>query len=141
MSTEENKALVRRYNEEVWSRGNVDAVDEMIAADLLWGNEHVNAEGVKQFVTTIRSVFPDFQVTIEDMIAEGDKVAVRMTHRATHLGEWKDSPIGTIPPTGKQVAYTGIVVYRIANNRIVEDRAELDMLSLLQQLGAIPAPG
>ena len=116
----------------------MDAVDELVAADLLWGTDHVSPEDVKQFVTTMRAVFPDVQVTIEDMIAEGDKVAIRMTHRATHLGEWTNSPFGTIPPTGKQVAYTGMVVYRIANNRIVEDRAELDMLSLFQQLGVIP---
>ena len=141
MSTEANKALVRRYNDEVWSRGNLAVVDETIGDDFLWGGDHVTREGVKEFVAMIRVIFPDFQATIEDMIAEGDKVAVRMTHRGTHRGEWKDSPVGPLPPTGMQVAYTGMVVYRIANNKIVEDMAELDMLSLLQQLSAIPTPG
>ena len=140
MSTEENKAIVRRYNEEVWSQGDLAKVDEFVAADFLWGADHVDPAGVKQFVAMVRSVFPDFQVTIQDMIAEGDKVAIRMTHQGTHQGEWTDSPLGTLPPTGRRVMYTGNVLYRLANQKIVEDFGELDLLSLFQQLGAIPAP-
>ena len=141
MSTEENKAIVRRYNEEVWSQGNLAAIDELIANDLLWGTDRVSPEEVRRFVASVRDAFPDFQVTIDEMIAEGDKVAVRETCRGTHRGAWKDSPVGPLPPTGKQVTFTGHVVYRIANNKIVEDLAELDLFGMLRQLDAIPAPG
>ena len=140
MSTEANKALVRRYNDEVWNRANVAAVDETIGDDLLWGADHVTPEGIKEFVAMIRVIFPDFQATIEDMVAEGDKVFIRETCRGTHLGEMQGTPVGTIAPTGKQVTFTGNVLYRIANQKIVEDLAEMDMLGLLQQVGALPRP-
>jgi predicted ester cyclase len=75
------------------------------------------------------------------MLADGDRVAIRETMGGTHRGEWKDSPVGPLAPTGKQVTVTANVMYRIANNRIVQDVGEVDILGLLQQLGAIPAPG
>ncbi len=140
MSAEENKAIVRRYNQEVWSEGNLDVVDELVASDLLWSGRHVDPEGIRHAVAGMRAVFPDFQVTIDEMVAEGDKVFIRETCRGTHLGAMPGTPVGTIAPTGKPVTFTGNVLYRIANQQIVEDLAEMDMLGLLHQVGALPTP-
>jgi steroid delta-isomerase-like uncharacterized protein len=139
MSTDANKVLVRRYNE-AWSQGNLAALDEILAEEVLFGTEHVDREHIKQFVADVRSAFPDWHVTIEDMLADGDRVAIRETMGGTHRGAWKDSPVGPLAPTGKQVTVTANVMYRIANNRIVQDVGEVDVLGMLQQLGAIPAP-
>src|SRR6266487_536256 len=93
-------------------------------------------DGLKQFVTATLSAFPDFHFTIEDAIAEGNKVAVRLTARGTHRG-----PLGDIPPTGNQVANTAIVIFRITDGKIVERWGVADQLLLLQQLGVIPPMG
>ncbi len=138
MSTEENKALDRRFTEEVWNRGNLAVVDELMSADY---HEHdptipAGSEGFKQFVLMYRSAFPDVNFTIEDQIAEGDKVVSRWTARGTHKGE-----LMGIPPTGKQVTVTGIVIGRYANGKLVEGWSNYDALGMLQQLGAVPPPG
>jgi len=93
-------------------------------------------EGVKQVFKEFVAAFPDFQLTVEDMIAEGDKVASRLTLRATHRGEFQG-----VPATGKQVTQTGIDIVRIAGGKVVERWSEFDNLGLLQQLGAVPQPG
>jgi predicted ester cyclase len=131
MSIEENKTLVRRLIEEVWNTSDYRQL-EMVAAPSF-------AESTKQGNQSIRIAFPDHTNTIEDMIAEGDKVAVRWTLRGTHQGVLK-GPLGPIPPTGNQVAVTGIHIFRIADGKITERWEEADMLGALQQLGAIPTP-
>jgi steroid delta-isomerase-like uncharacterized protein len=100
--SQQNKALVRRAVEEVWNRGNFAIVGELVASDLLIhsstpGDDIQGPEGVKQFYTTLRAAFPDIHFTIEDQIAEGDRVVTRWTARATHKGEYQG-----VPPTGKQ---------------------------------------
>ncbi len=141
MSVEDNKALIRRIPEEVYNEGNLAVADEVIAAAYV---EHFplppgwpsGLEGLKQFITVLRAAFPDFRYTVEDEIAEGEKVVIRLSASGTHRGEF----LG-IPPTGNQAAWTEIHVCRIADGRLVEHWANLDQLGMMQQLGVIPPPG
>ncbi|MDQ5812208.1 MAG: ester cyclase [Actinomycetota bacterium] len=138
MSAEENKALVRRFVEEFWNEGNTGAADELMAPDAaihMPTGEMVDLDGLKRFAGTFRESFPDWHSTFEELIAEGDKVAERWTGRGTHRDELQG-----IPPTGKRVEVPGSVFYRIVEGKIVEFRGQLDMMSLMQQLGAIPSP-
>jgi steroid delta-isomerase-like uncharacterized protein len=136
--SEENKELVRRFVEEFWNQKNPSAADELMAADVLIQmptGEVVNLDGLKGFAEMWRGSFPDWNSTFEELIAEGDRVAERWTGRGTHQGELQG-----IPPTGRRVEVLGSVFYRIADSEIVEFRGQLDMMSLMQQIGAIPAP-
>ena len=139
MSAEENKALVHRYIEEVVNGRNLDLLDEIFAPDFVqYGadpNQVSGVEDLKQFFAMLRSGFPDFQGTKEDLFAEGDKVVLRFTFCGTHQGEFMG-----IAPTGKQVTMPGIDIFRIANGKIVELWGQEDMLGMMQQLGAIPEP-
>ncbi len=141
MSTEENKALVRRYADELLNRKNLDLFDEIFAPSFVrYGAEPNQVSGVedlKQFFVMMRSGFPDFQVTIEDLIAaEGDKVVLRFTFRGIHQGEFMG-----VSPTGNQVAMSGIDIFRIADGKIVELWNQEDVLGMMQQMGAIPVTG
>ncbi len=140
MTAEENKVIARRYSEEIWGKGNMDAIDELVAPDYV---DHIpfpetapNREGLKQSVGMFRSAFPDLSVTVEEIVAEGDKVVSRWTTKGTHKGE-----LMGIPPTGKHASMNGITVNRIANGKIVEEWTLADMASLMQQLGVTPPPG
>ena len=134
--TEECAILVRRMYEEVWNEGKLEVIDEICAPDYIgigpYGNEH-GPESVKRGVANRRKAFPDIHVTIEDMIAAGDKVVARLTFRGTHKGEFQG-----IQPTNKEVTWSGIWIYRVANGKFVERWHNYDMLGLMQQLGAIP---
>jgi len=136
MSGEANKALVSRFVEEFWSKGNTAAADELMTAEatiVLPGSGQVSKEDFKAFATTLRGAFPDWYSTPEELIAEEDRVAERWTGRGTHQGEF----LG-VPPTGRQVAVPGIVFYRITAGKIAEFRGLFDSLSMLHQLGAMP---
>ncbi len=138
MSTEENKAIARRYFEGL-DKADLTIADELFSPDhvtYMPGSPPMNGEGWKQGVSMFSSAFPNLHHTLEDQIAEGEKVATRFTLRGTHQG-----PFFGIPPTGKQVHVTGITIHRIVNGKIVEQRVEMDMLGIMQQLGVIPAPG
>ena len=138
MSAEENKALVRRFVEEFWNQGNPAAADELMASDAeihMPTGEIVDLDGLKSFAGAIRGSFPDWYSTAEELIAEGDNVAERWTGRGTHRGELQG-----IPPTGKRVEVPGSVFYRIVDGKIVEFRGLFNMMSLMQQLEAIPTP-
>jgi steroid delta-isomerase-like uncharacterized protein len=138
MSAEENKALVRRFVEEFWNEGKTAAADELMALDAeihLPTGEVVDPDGLKSFAGTFRESFPDWHSTFEELIAEGERVAERWTGRGTHRGELQG-----IPPTGKRVEVPGSVFYRIVGGKIVEFRGQLDMMGLMQQLGAIASP-
>jgi predicted ester cyclase len=128
MSTEDNKALIRRFYEEVFNKKNMAAIDDFIAPN--------QVDDAKQTITMYLTAFPDLQVTVEDMIAEGDKVVARLTARGTHQGAF----LG-IPPTGKQGTGTGIEINRITGGKSIEHWVEMDTLGLLQQLGVVPVPG
>jgi steroid delta-isomerase-like uncharacterized protein len=140
VSTEENKAIIRRYTEEVWSKGNLAVVDEIFATNYVAHNplpgQTPGVNGLKQSVTMVRAAFPDWHATVEDMIAEEDKVVNRWSARGTHQGEFMG-----IAPTGKQITLTGISIQRIAGGKIVEDWLQADMMGMMQQLGVVPPPG
>ena len=143
MSTEENKATVRRYFEEVLNQGNLALVDELNAPNWVYHDPVVpdvrTLEDYTQWFTAIRSAFPDFHVTIEDMIAEGDQVVSRYTFRGTNTADFV-TPI-PLPATGKQVTVTGIAIAHLGGGKVVEVLDMGDNLGLLQQLGLIPAMG
>ena len=136
MSVEENKAVVSHFGEQFWGQGNTAAADELMTADatiFLPGRGQVSKESFKAFVMTLRSAFPDWYSTLEELIAEDDRVAERWTGRGTHQGEF----LG-VPPTGRHVAVPGFVFYRVTSGKIAEFRGLFDGLSMLHQLGAIP---
>jgi steroid delta-isomerase-like uncharacterized protein len=139
MSAEENKALVRRFVDEVQSAGNIDAIDELCSPEFVNHSAPPgvpsNCEGVKQLTAMFRQAFPDSYFTVEDMIAEGDKVATRKTFHGTHQGEFMG-----IPPTGQQVSIGLIDIVRIVDGQVVEHWSMGDNLGLMQQLGVIPQP-
>ncbi len=139
MSAEENKALLRVWVEEVWNKSNVALVDEKIAPNYVYHDpEHPlhGPAGFKSLHAMYRSAFPDLHFTIEDMVAEGDKIAWRFKAEGTHQGELQG-----IPPTGKRVVVAGTLISRIVSGQFVEDWNALDMLGMLQQLGVIPRMG
>jgi len=140
MSVEENKALIRRFYEEVFNKKNLAAIDEFYAPNhvdhTLPPGLPVSPEGTKQAIAMTLTALPDLHLTIEDMIAEGDKVVTWFTTHGTQQGAF-----GGIPPTGKQVAVSTIEITRIADGKIVEDWGLDDRLGMLQQLGLVPAMG
>jgi steroid delta-isomerase-like uncharacterized protein len=131
--SDENKVIVRRWNEEFW-KGNLDVSDEILAPDCVFHGVGGPQE-IKEALGRLSRGIPDGQFTIEDQIAEKDKVVTRWTMRGTHQGE-----LWGVPPTGKQLNYTGISINRIAGGKIVEDWFEADILGLMQQLGVVPGP-
>ncbi len=139
MFTEENKAAERRLTEEVWNKRNPGAVDEFVAADVVEHNPILGLgpgrEGFRQALNMVFAGFPDVQITVEDEIAEGDKVALRWSGHATHRGEFMG-----IPATNKQVTVAGIDIYRYAGGKRVETWRYWDILGLMRQLGAVPSP-
>jgi predicted ester cyclase len=128
MSAEENKAVVRREQEELWNHtGDLNAAEELYAAG--------QAEAAKQEAANFRQGFPDVISVIEDLIAEGDKVVARWRSRATHQGDYMD-----IAPTGNEVEFTGISFYRIEGGKIAQSWNIEDKLGLMRQIGAFPEP-
>jgi steroid delta-isomerase-like uncharacterized protein len=132
--SEENKALARRAWEAV---DNPDLIDEVYASDVVWHEPDRDIRGIeeaKQFVSLYKSAFPDMTITVEDVVAEGDRVVTRVTLRGTHQGETEEFG----PPTGRQLEGTGITISRIEGGKIVEDWDAYDNLTTLQQLGLAP---
>jgi predicted ester cyclase len=125
MSAEVNKTLVRREQQQLWNHtGELDAADELFAAD--------QAQAAKHQAAHFRRGFPDVVSTIEELIAEGDKVVARWRSRATHQGYY----MGT-PPSGKQVEFTGISFYRIEEGKIAQSWSVEDQYGLMVQIGAV----
>ncbi len=138
MSTEDNKTLMSRFLEEVFNKKKLAALDEFIAPNQV---DHTlppflptTPEGTKQAINIFLKAFPDVHLTVEDMIAEGDKVVIRYTSRGTQKGAFMG-----IPPTGKQMTVSSIIIARIADGKIVEEWGLDDQMGMLQQLGIIPA--
>ena len=139
MSAEEGKAIVRRFWS-VWEEGNIDLVDELLAPDYTnhtpaSPDQPTGPEGVKGVVAMFRSAMPDLKVIVEDMIAEGDKVAVRYTLEGTHEGE-----LFGVPPTGQRLSIKSISVERVSAGKVREHWRVTDSLDMMQQLGVIPVP-
>ena len=139
MPTRETKAIVRRLFE-TGNEKDVDAYLALLHEDFVNHDAPPgvpnNREGYRQYFNMFVNAFPDYELTIEDLVAEDDTVATRWTGRGTHTGEFME-----IPPTGKEGELAGITFYRVADGKVIEQRANLDMLSLLQQLGVVPEPG
>lgn len=140
MSTAATKTLARRFYEEAINKHNLDAAYEFFASNFVDHNpgpdQAPGLEGVKQAFDVFFKAFPDLRVSVEEQLAEGDKVVSRITVRGTHRGEFME-----IAPTGKQVTITGIDIFRFAGGKVVERWGNFDELGMMQQLGAIPTPG
>lgn len=136
---EANKQHVRRFFEEVWSTGDITLRDSFLAADytghVSGSAEPLDREGWTAWFTGFRTAFPDARFTVEDMIAEGNLVAARLTMRGTHQGE-----LNGIAPTGREVTVTGMSIERVVDGQIVEGWNENDALGMLGQLGVLPPP-
>ena len=136
--SEQNKKIARRMFEEGEGQGNLAVIDELIANDFVnhtpFGEMH-GQEPARQFILMLRQGFPDLEVTVEDQVAEGDRVATRWTARGTHQGEFQG-----VPPTGNPMEISGIAVARLANGKVIEQWANPNLLSLMQQIGAVPMP-
>jgi steroid delta-isomerase-like uncharacterized protein len=138
MSAEDNKALIRRFVEEVQSGDNIDLVDEICSPEFVNHSAPpripADREGIKIVTAMFRRAFPDSYFTVEDMVAEGDKVATRKTFHGTHGGEFMG-----IPPSGRGVSMGLIDIVRISDGRVVEHWSMGDTLGMMQQLGVIPS--
>jgi steroid delta-isomerase-like uncharacterized protein len=142
MSTEENKALVRREIEELFNHtGDLDVAEEVYAPDFVGHDPALpedlhGVEAAKQFAATFRSAFPDLSCTIEDQIAEGDKVVTRFRAIGTHQGETEELGVST----GNQIEITGVSIERLSEGKVVESWDHYDAMGMMQQLGHIPSP-
>jgi len=142
MSTDQNKAVASRIPSELYNQGNLSVADEVFAEDYI---EHhplppgfpSGREAVRRFAAGLRGAFPDLQYTIEDIFAEGDRVAVRLTGHGTHQGRWELLPL---PPTGRVVTWVEMHICRMADGKLAEHWPVVDQLGLLQQLGAVADP-
>jgi steroid delta-isomerase-like uncharacterized protein len=135
MSAHENMRTVRRVYEEVFEKHNLAIVDELYAPDFVYhspGHPDFDREGLKQGLGSYVNAFPNAQMTIEDMFAAGDRVAVRFTARGTHQGEF----LG-VPPTGKEITITSILIHRLAGGKMVEDWEWEDQFGVRRQLGLV----
>lgn len=137
-----NKALMRRWFEEVWNQGREDLIDQLrawdtVASGLGEGNEKSRGHApFRTFYANMRGTLPDLRLTVEDIIAEGDKVSVRISAEGTHTGD------ALAPATGRKVKVGGIIMARIVDGQIVEAWNQIDQLGMLRQIGALPAePG
>jgi steroid delta-isomerase-like uncharacterized protein len=136
--SDQNKAISRRVFDEVWNQGQYAALAEIYAADVVSPNRPpglpAGIAGAEQLIRMYRAAFPDTHMTIEDQVAEGDKVVTRWTATGTHKGE-----LMGIPASGKQIKITGVAIDRIAGGKIVEEWGLADQLGMMQQIGAIPS--
>jgi predicted ester cyclase len=140
VSTEENKALIRRFIADVWNRGNLASVEELVAQDAMAGGRVVGPDAVRAAIARQAEAFPDGSNTIEDLVAEGDRVVLRGTFRGTHTGTLQHPVFGQIAPTGKQLTISGTSIFRLAAGKIVERWQLSDDFGYGQQLGVLPTP-
>jgi steroid delta-isomerase-like uncharacterized protein len=139
--SEQNKTIVRRLFEELWNKGNLPVADELIAPtythhDASTPDAGRGPESEKKRVTLYRAAFPNLQLTIEDLIAEGETIVARWSCRGTHKGE-----LNGIAPTGKQFVISGASIMRLAGGKLTEGWINWDAMGLMQQLGALPELG
>jgi predicted ester cyclase len=141
MSVEANKALIARIADEIWNRGDLAVVDDVMASGARYHGPHMpggsgGREDWRNAIALYRGAFPDSHVTFEELLVSGDRIVGRWSATGTHRG--------TLPgmaPTGKRIAITGITIYHIVEGRIVEAWEELDLLGMWQQLGVVRMPG
>lgn len=134
------KALVLRHHEEIWSRGILSAVDEIYAPEFVGHHpgqpDWIGPEGVKEVVAATRHAFPDFSESIEDVVAEGDRVVTRFTASGTHQG-----PFRGLAPTGKRISMAEMAIFRLAGDKIVEKWGLTDRFAMFEQLGLATMDG
>jgi steroid delta-isomerase-like uncharacterized protein len=137
MSTEENKAIVRRMTEEFYNQGNVESAERFFADTYMHHDpaspQVRDRDGLKEVLRAFLTGCPDLQITIDQLLAEGDTVTKRWTYHATHTGD-----LAGLPPTGRRIMMSGLELFRLADGKIVECWLGYDNLSLMQQLGVIP---
>jgi steroid delta-isomerase-like uncharacterized protein len=134
MSTEENKALLRHAWDDIYGHRSLDAIEEYVVDDVIAHEPDADVRGLEEFkryLTTFLAAFPDTSATIEDVVAEGDKVVSRYTVRGTHQGHTEEYG----PPTGKQIVVEGITLYRFREGKLAEMWDRYDNLAVMQQLG------
>ena len=141
MAREQNEAVSRRIVEEAFSSGNFAVIDEFVHQHYIAHDPSVpegvrGPDGLKQFVSTWRTAFPDAHLAVEDTVAEGDKVVTRWVGRGTHRGK-----LMGLAPTGRRIQVTGITLDRYADGKLVESWASWDTMGLMQQIGAAPRQG
>jgi len=139
-NVEDNKRLVRRLFDEIWNTGKTDRVDELYADDYVadyrpYGPLRRGRDGLREMVQRAWQTFPDYHEELMDLVAEGDRVAVRLKISGTQLGTW-----GMIPPTGKRVEFEEMLILRIVDGKVAEQRGIPDNLNALRQIGIIPTP-
>src|SRR5262245_22633932 len=136
MSPQESKVMVRRFIDEIFVKGNVNAVDKLVTPDFVphsWGSVQPGADSLKQAVTRVSAMLSGVTMKIEDMIAEDDKVAVRLTARGTHSGNFMG-----VPATGKAYSISETHIFHMRDGKVAEHWRDADMLGLMRQLGALP---
>lgn len=135
MSTDQNKAVYRRFLEQGFNQGRLDVVDEVLSPSYVNRDappgSPAGPEGVKQIINTFRAAFPDLQITIEELVAEGDKVCARSTMRGTHRGV-----LFGVAPTGRAVAMAGLTMVTVVDGRLVESYVRNDVAGLMSQIAA-----
>lgn len=134
MTTDANKQVVRRLYDECINPGRLDLLTELVSDDFVGPQGAHGSAGFAAAISGLRAAFPDIKVTVEDVIAEGDRVTVRSSWQATHTGTFRG-----IPPTGKRITNTSITIYQLADHKLVHSWIESDRLGTLQQMGASPA--
>src|SRR5579859_763529 len=143
MSSEDNKAIIRRIIEEGFNQGNLATFDELYASNFVHHDPSnpttQNRDDYKQWAAEYRNAFPDYRLTIDDLFAEGNEVVTRWSFRGTHTGTIVN-PMH-IPATGKPVTISGITIARLAGNQVVEDWHLADIMGFMQQLGVVPVAG
>jgi predicted ester cyclase len=136
MSSEDNKVTIRRFYDEAINQKKLAVIEELFGASYVSHDLPSDPAELKHFINGFHSAFPDGQITIEEMIAEGDTVATRLTFRGTQTGQFQE-----IPPTGKAVTVPAQDMYHLREGKIVEHWGGPNLLRLLQQLGVIPPMG
>ncbi len=144
MSTDENKAVVRRWFAEVVSRGDMKSLDAICAVchpqfEMVRGVVEPAPQGIpglKGLVTSLRTAFPDLNATVEEQVAEGDKVVSRVTMKGTHKGEFNG-----MPATGRSFSIAGVSIWEVRGGQLISEWVSWDSMGMMQQLGVVPAPG
>jgi steroid delta-isomerase-like uncharacterized protein len=141
MNSEDHKALIARIADDIWNRGDLAAVDEVMSPNGRYHGPHMpngigDRESWRRAIGMYRGAFPDSHVTFEELIVSGDTVVGRWSATGTHTGQ-----LAGVAPTGKRIAIGGITIYRIEAGKIVEAWEQLDMLGMWQQLGVVSLPG
>jgi steroid delta-isomerase-like uncharacterized protein len=136
----DGRTVVLRHHDEIWSRGNVDAIEELYAPDFVGHHpgapDWIGRDGVREMVGRVRRAFPDFTESVEDVVVDGDKVVTRFTASGTHLG-----PLGDTPPTGRSIRVAEMAICRVVGGQIAEKWGVVDRLSMFEQLGLTGGPG